>query len=92
MDFAIPAIRDACTKLGTEHLVGSTIYVLAGRLRVVEAQSTGTSRIGRSTFAPGPSKCHHSPEYPVKPPVLIAERRRPRFACSSALTPSVANA
>ena len=25
----ILAIRDACTKLGTEHLTGTTIYVLA---------------------------------------------------------------
>ena len=44
------------------------------------------------TSAPGPSKCHHSPEYTVSPPAAIPSRSHFRLACCSAVTPSVAKA
>ena len=53
-------------------------------------QLTGTSKIGRGSLAPGPSKCHHSPEYTDSPPACIADRNSARFACCTGETPSVA--
>lgn len=43
----ILAIREACVKLGTEHLVDTTIYVLATRARCAWARCI-TARPGRS--------------------------------------------
>ena len=66
--------------------------VEANVLTPSNGQLTGTSRIGRPTSAPGPSKCHHSPEYTVNPPALIPSRSHALLACCCALMPSVANA
>src|SRR6185503_17771066 len=57
---------------------------------VNEPQETGASRNGRPTVAPGPSKCHHSPEYTTMPPAFMAVRSSLRLAWATALTPSVA--
>lgn len=48
--------------------------------------------IGRGTSASGPSKCHHSPEYTVRPPADMAARSRARAVCADGETPVVAKA
>lgn len=57
-----PAVLAAQLAAGGIALAGIVILDRSPVVRIADRQSTGAVSSGRSTPAPGPSKCHHSPE------------------------------